>query len=87
MTIETHRAELQRRSRARIRAERGLAPSAADLGDGYFALHIQYGGGAVIVRVGGGNGPPGSGDVEAFREWLDALDSVSVGSELGSDPA
>lgn len=52
------------RSRARIRAERKGDPSWVDLGDGWFALHIQYGGNAVTVHL------EGSGDASAFREWL-----------------
>lgn len=57
--------ELQRESRARIRAERSGDPDWTDLGDGWFALHIQYGGGAVTVHF------DGSGDADAFREWLE----------------
>ena len=58
-------SELQRQSRARVRAERKGDPNWTDLGDGYFALHIQYGGGALIVHLNG------SSDVDALREWLD----------------
>lgn len=69
----SEREALQRESRARIRAERNLDPHYADLGDGAFALHIQYGGNALIANVG-----PGSGDQEAFREWLDAIAGVRL---------
>jgi hypothetical protein len=56
--------QLQRESRARIRAERKGDPNWVDLGDGWFALHIQYGGNAVTVHF------DGSEDALAFREWL-----------------
>lgn len=55
---------LQAESRARIRAETNGDPSWVDLGAGWFALHIQYGGNAVTVHF------DGSGDADAFREWL-----------------
>lgn len=58
--------ELQAESRARIRAERKGNPHWTDLGDGYFALHIQYGGNAVVISCG-----PGSNDIAAVREWLE----------------
>jgi hypothetical protein len=57
---------LQRESRERIRSDRRGDPNWVDLEDGYFALHIQYGGNATIVRVHGG-----SEDIAAFREWLE----------------
>jgi len=57
--------ERQAASRARIRAERNGDPHWVELPGGMFALHIQYGGNAVIVSVG-----QGSGDIAAFREWL-----------------
>ena len=64
MNPMTERGELQAKSRARIRAETNGDPSWVDLGDGCFALHIQYGGNAVVLQV------AGSGDADAFREWL-----------------
>lgn len=57
---------LQRASRACIRVERNGDPHWVACEDGHFALHVQYGGGAVIVSVGSG-----SEDIAAFREWLD----------------
>lgn len=56
---------LQAESRARIRAERNGNPNWVDLGEGWFALHIQYGGNAVTVHF------EGSSDADAFREWLE----------------
>ena len=55
----------QAKSRERIRSERRGNPMWVDLGDGKFALHIQYGGNAVVVDIG-----PGTEDRAAFREWL-----------------
>jgi len=67
MTEHLERIALQRASRARLRAA-SLNPHWVEFDDGTFALHIQYGGNAVIVSVG-----EGSQDIEAFREWLTAV--------------
>lgn len=56
--------ELRRLSRERIRNERSGDPHWTDLGDGWFALHLQYGGNAVTVHL------DGAEDALAFREWL-----------------
>lgn len=61
---ELNPIELRRLSRERIRLERKGNPGWVDLGDGYFALHIQFGGNAVTVHFGGWE------DAMAFREWL-----------------
>jgi len=63
--------EVQRASRRRIREDRRGDPHWTDEGDGYFALHIQYGGNAVVIHVGAG-----SEDQAAFREWLEYLDAA-----------
>ena len=58
--------DLQGASRHQVRLQRQGNPSWVDLGDGRFALHIQYGGNAVVVDVG-----RGSEDAAAMREWLE----------------
>ena len=73
--------EVQRASRRRIREDRRGDPHWTDEGDGYFALHIQYGGNAVVIHVGAG-----SEDQAAFREWLEYLDAARAKSDESDEP-
>ena len=70
-------AELRKKSRRRIVQENNGDPSLTDLGDGYFALHIQYGGNAVVVNVG-----TGTEDQAAFREWVEFVVARLMPSRL-----